>query len=137
MTKPLKRAPSAGGGQGAEKRSLGQENRSLRAQLAAQKKRTLIGQSLPCGATMDIVMQPHRRRRGVAVSANRDRKELLARAIHDYSPRVRGPFVPSTARRCPRASSRRSCSAMKRELSRGPCSGTMACSCRPTGAPYS
>src|SRR5437773_2667977 len=48
VTKPLKRAHVVRAVTKAlEKRNLVQENRSLRAQLAAQRKKTLIGQSLP------------------------------------------------------------------------------------------
>ncbi len=96
VTKPLKRAHLLRVvGKALEKRSLVQENRSLRAQLAAQKKRTLIGQSLPWRRTMDIVMQAAPSVATVLLLGESGTgKELLARAIHDYSPRVRGPFVP-------------------------------------------
>ena len=58
VTKPLKRAQIVRVvGKALEKRSLVQENRSLRAQLAAHKKRTLIGQSLSWRRTVDIVNQ--------------------------------------------------------------------------------
>src|SRR4029078_6950883 len=57
VTKPIKRAHLARGVRKAiEKRSLVQETRSRRAQLAAEKRRTLIGQSLPWRRTMEIVM---------------------------------------------------------------------------------
>ena len=56
VTKPLKRAHLVRVvGKALEKRSLVQENRSLRAQLAAEKRRSLIGQSLPWRRTMEIV----------------------------------------------------------------------------------
>ena len=58
VTKPIKRAHLVRVvGKALEKRSLVQENRSLRAQLAAEKRRSLIGQSLPWRRTMDIVLQ--------------------------------------------------------------------------------
>jgi two-component system response regulator HydG len=72
-----------------------QENRTLRAQLAAEKRRTLIGQSLPWRRTMDIVMQAAPSQATVLLLGESGTgKELLARAIHDASPRASGPFVP-------------------------------------------
>ena len=96
VTKPLKRAHLLRVvGKALEKRSLVEENRSLRAQLAAQKKRTPIGQSLPWRRTMDIVMQAAPSVATVLLLGESGTgKELLARAIHDYSARGRGPFVP-------------------------------------------
>src|SRR5450755_4602584 len=96
LTKPLKRAHLLRVvGKALEKRSLVEENRSLRAQLAAQKKRTPIGQSLPWRRTMDIVMQAAPSLATVLLLGESGTgKELLARAIHDYSSRARGPFVP-------------------------------------------
>jgi len=96
VTKPLKRAHLLRVvSKALEKRSLVEENRSLRAQLAAQKKRTPIGQSLPWRRTMDIVMQAAPSVATVLLLGESGTgKELLARAIHDYSARARGPFVP-------------------------------------------
>src|SRR3954463_9944344 len=54
VTKPIKRAHVVRAvSKALEKRTLVQENRSLRAQLAAQRKKTLIGQSLPWRRTME------------------------------------------------------------------------------------
>jgi two-component system response regulator HydG len=96
VTKPLKRAQIVRVvGKALEKRSLVQENRSLRAQLAAHKRRTLIGQSLAWRRTMDIVMQAAPSLATVLLLGESGTgKELLARAIHDGSPRAKGPFVP-------------------------------------------
>ncbi|HVR61844.1 MAG TPA: sigma-54 dependent transcriptional regulator, partial [Polyangia bacterium] len=96
VTKPLKRAHLLRVvGKALEKRSLVQENRSLRAQLAAHKKRTLIGQSLSWRRTMDIVLQAAPSLATVLLLGESGTgKELLARAIHDASPRAAGPFVP-------------------------------------------
>jgi two-component system response regulator HydG len=96
VTKPLKRAHLLRVvGKALEKRSLVQENRSLKAQLAAQKKRSLVGQSLPWRRTMDIVTQAAKSVATVLLLGESGTgKELLARAIHDYSDRARGPFVP-------------------------------------------
>jgi two-component system response regulator HydG len=96
VTKPIKRAHLLRVvGKALEKRSLVEENRALRAQLAAQKKRTPIGQSLPWRRTMDIVMQAAPSLATVLLLGESGTgKELLARAIHDYSARARAPFVP-------------------------------------------
>jgi two-component system response regulator HydG len=96
VTKPLKRAHLLRVvGKALEKRSLVEENRALRAQLAAQKKRALIGQSLPWRRTMEIVLQAAPSLATVLLLGESGTgKELLARAIHESSPRVRGPFVP-------------------------------------------
>src|SRR3954469_3423033 len=96
VTKPLKRAHLLRVvGKALEKRSLVEENRSLRAQLAAQKKRTPIGQSLSWRRTMDIVMQAAPSLATVLLLGESGTgKELLARAIHDGSPRAKGPFIP-------------------------------------------
>src|SRR3954467_15413312 len=57
-TKPIKRAHVVRAVTKAlEKRNLVQENRSLRAQLAAQRQKTPIGQSLPWRRTMETTLQ--------------------------------------------------------------------------------
>jgi two-component system, NtrC family, response regulator HydG len=96
VTKPIKRAYLLRVvGKALEKRSLVQENRSLRAQLAEQKRRSLIGQSLPWRRTMEIVMQAAPSVATVLLLGESGTgKELLARAIHEHSSRARGPFVP-------------------------------------------
>ncbi|HEV8441408.1 MAG TPA: sigma-54 dependent transcriptional regulator, partial [Methylomirabilota bacterium] len=96
VTKPLKRAQIVRVvNKALEKRSLVQENRSLCAQLAAHKRRTLIGQSLAWRRTMDIVMQAAPSVATVLLLGESGTgKELLARAIHDGSPRAKGPFIP-------------------------------------------
>jgi two-component system response regulator HydG len=96
VTKPIKRAHLLRVvGKALEKRSLVQENRSLRAQLAAQKRRSLIGQSLPWRRTMEIVMQAAPSQATVLLLGESGTgKELLARAIHEASARAAGPFVP-------------------------------------------
>jgi two-component system response regulator HydG len=96
VTKPIKRAHLLRVvGKALEKRSLVQENRSLKAQLAAEKRRSLIGQSLPWRRTMDIVMQAAPSQATVLLLGESGTgKELLARAIHDASPRAAAPFVP-------------------------------------------
>jgi two-component system response regulator HydG len=77
-----------------EKRNLVQENRQLRAQLANQRQKAAIGQSLPWRRTMDTVMQAARSMANVLfLGESGTGKELLARAIHESSPRASGPFV--------------------------------------------
>jgi two-component system response regulator HydG len=76
-----------------EKRNLVQENRSLRAQLAAHE-RTPIGQSLPWRRTLETVKQSARSLSTVLfLGESGTGKELLARAIHESSPRANGPFI--------------------------------------------
>src|SRR4029078_10611525 len=96
VTKPLKRAQIVRVvGKALEKRSLVQENRSLRAQLAATKRRTLTGQSLAWRRTMDIVMQAAPSVATVLLLGESGTgKELLARQIHELSPRAGRAFVP-------------------------------------------
>jgi two-component system response regulator HydG len=97
VTKPIKRAHLVRVvGKAIEKRSLVQENRSLRAQLAAkEQRRSLIGQSLPWRRTMEIVLQAAPSQATVLLLGESGTgKELLARAIHDSSARASGPFVP-------------------------------------------
>ncbi|HEY0714362.1 MAG TPA: sigma-54 dependent transcriptional regulator [Polyangia bacterium] len=78
-----------------EKRTLVQENRALRAQLAAQRKKRLIGQSLTWRRTMETVSQAAPSMATVLLLGESGTgKELLARAIHESSPRASGPFVP-------------------------------------------
>src|SRR5947207_9460980 len=96
VTKPIKRAHLVRVvGKALEKRSLVQENRTLRAQLAAEKRRAMIGQALPWRRTMEIVMQAAPSTANVLLLGESGTgKELLARAIHEHSPRAAGPFVP-------------------------------------------
>jgi two-component system, NtrC family, response regulator HydG len=96
VTKPIKRAHLLRVvGKAMEKRSLVQENRSLRAQLAAEKRRALIGQSLAWRRTMEIMMQAAPSQATVLLLGESGTgKELLARAIHESSARATGPFVP-------------------------------------------
>src|SRR5687768_11005175 len=96
VTKPIKRAHVVRAVLKAlEKRALVQENRSLREQLAAQQKKRLIGQSLTWRRTMETVMQAAPSVATVLLLGESGTgKELLARAIHEASPRAAGPFIP-------------------------------------------
>jgi two-component system response regulator HydG len=96
VTKPIKRAHVVRAvWKALEKRSLVQENRSLKAQLQAQRKKTIIGQSLTWRRTLETVMQAAPSVATVLLLGESGTgKELLARAIHEASPRAAGPFVP-------------------------------------------
>jgi two-component system response regulator HydG len=96
VTKPIKRATVVRTVLKAlEKRTLVQENRSLKAQLQAQRKKALIGQSLPWRRTTEVVAQAAPSVATVLLLGESGTgKELLARAIHEGSPRAHGPFVP-------------------------------------------
>jgi len=96
VTKPLKRAHIVGVVRRAvEKQSLVLENRTLKAQLEATRRRTIVGNSLSWRRMMDVVMQAAPSSATVLVQGESGTgKELLARAIHDYSQRCSGPFVP-------------------------------------------
>ncbi len=96
VTKPLKRAHVVRAVTKAlEKRSLVVENRSLRAQLQAHRQRTPVGQSLAWRRTMDTVRQAAPSVATVLLLGESGTgKELLARAIHEGSPRASAPFVP-------------------------------------------
>jgi two-component system response regulator HydG len=96
VTKPLKRAQIVGVVRRAlEKQSLVVENRALRAQLEATRRRAIIGNSLPWRRMMDVVMQAAPSSATVLVQGESGTgKELLARAIHEHSQRANGPFVP-------------------------------------------
>ncbi|HET6610914.1 MAG TPA: sigma-54 dependent transcriptional regulator [Kofleriaceae bacterium] len=96
VTKPLKRAHVTRIVRNAlEKQHLVIENRALRAQLAEKRQRTLIGTSLAWRRTMDTAMQAAASEATVLLLGESGTgKELLARAIHEMSPRQGGPFVP-------------------------------------------
>jgi len=96
VTKPIKRAHVTRVVRKAlEKQNLLRENRSLKAQLAAQKEREMVGQSLTWRRTVEIVDQVAPSMATVLLLGESGTgKELLARAIHEGSPRAAGPFVP-------------------------------------------
>jgi two-component system response regulator HydG len=96
VTKPLKRAHVVRAVTKAlEKRNLVQENRSLRAQLEAERHKAVIGESLPWRRLMETVMQAAPSMATVLLLGESGTgKELIARAIHRFSARPSGPFVP-------------------------------------------
>ena len=95
ITKPLKRAQVlAVVGKVIEKLSLVVENRTLRAQLEATKRRPIVGQSLTMRRTLDVVNQAAPSAATVLLLGESGTgKELLARMIHEASPRAGRPFV--------------------------------------------
>jgi two-component system response regulator HydG len=78
-----------------EKQSLVVENRALKAQLAEKRRRSIIGTSLSWRRTMDIAMQAAASEATVLLLGESGTgKELLARAIHENSPRAHRSFIP-------------------------------------------
>ena len=96
VTKPIKRAHiTRAVAKALEKQSLVRENRSLREQLAAQKKHEPVGQSLTWRRTLETVAQAAPSMATVLLLGESGTgKELLARAIHQGSQRATGAFVP-------------------------------------------
>ena len=95
VTKPLKRAHVVRIVRNAlDKQSLVVENRALRAQLAERRRRAIIGTSLPWRRTMDTILQAAASEATVLLLGESGTgKELLARALHDHSPRGKGAFI--------------------------------------------
>jgi two-component system response regulator HydG len=96
VTKPLKRAHVVRIVRNAlEKQSLVVENRALRAQLAERRNRSVIGASLVWRRTMDMVLQAAASEAtALLLGESGTGKEVLARTLHESSPRAAGPFVP-------------------------------------------
>jgi two-component system response regulator HydG len=96
VTKPVKRAHIVRVVRKAlEKQTLISENRSLRAQLEATRRRAVIGQSLMWRRTLDIVTQAASSQATVLLLGESGTgKEVLARLLHELSPRASAPFVP-------------------------------------------
>ncbi|MCC6997659.1 MAG: sigma-54-dependent Fis family transcriptional regulator [Deltaproteobacteria bacterium] len=96
LTKPLKRASVVRIIKKAlEKQSLVLENRSLRAELERARKRSIVGSSLAMRRVLEVVSQAAPSTATVLLLGESGTgKELLARAIHDRSPRAGKPFVP-------------------------------------------
>ena len=95
VTKPLKRAHVVRIVRNAlEKQHLVVENRVLRAQLAEKRRRAIIGTSLAWRRTMDTVRQAAPSEATVLLLGESGTgKELLARALHENSPRADKPFI--------------------------------------------
>jgi two-component system response regulator HydG len=95
ITKPLKRAHVVRVVEKAlEKQSLVTENRALKAQLEATKKRPIVGQSLTIRRTLEVVQQAAPSlATTLLLGESGTGKELVARQIHELSPRAARPFV--------------------------------------------
>jgi two-component system, NtrC family, response regulator HydG len=95
LTKPLKRAHVlAVVGKVIEKLSLVVENRALKAQLEATKRRPIVGQSLAMRRTLEVVSQAAPSVATVLLLGESGTgKELLARQIHEQSPRAGRSFI--------------------------------------------
>jgi two-component system, NtrC family, response regulator HydG len=96
ITKPLKRAHVVRVVEKAlEKQSLLVENRTLRVQLEAARRRPIVGQSLAMRRTLEVVQQAAPSVATVLLLGESGTgKELLARQIHELSPRAGRAFVP-------------------------------------------
>jgi two-component system response regulator HydG len=96
ITKPLKRAHVVRVvGKALEKLSLVSENRSLKAQLEATRRRPIVGQSLSIRRTLEVVQQAAPSLATVLLLGESGTgKELIARRIHELSPRAGRPFIP-------------------------------------------
>ena len=98
ITKPLKRHSLVKAvNKALEKQALVAENLDLKARLAdlgAPGGRTLVGQSPAFRALMDTLRQAAPSSATLLlVGESGTGKELAARAVHEFSPRAKGPFV--------------------------------------------
>jgi two-component system response regulator HydG len=96
ITKPLKRTHVVRSvGKALERQSLLLENRALRSQLAATQRRPIVGQSLAMRRMMEVLGQAAPSSATVLLLGESGTgKELLARHLHDFSPRAGRAFVP-------------------------------------------
>jgi two-component system response regulator HydG len=103
ISKPLKRANVvAAVSKALDKQALVAENRELKAQLAAATTRTMVGNSQVMRATLEIARQAANSSATVLLLGESGTgKELLARYIHEHSPRVRKPFVATNCAALP------------------------------------
>ncbi|MDY0004724.1 MAG: sigma-54 dependent transcriptional regulator [Polyangia bacterium] len=96
ITKPLKKAHILKTVEKAlERQALRMENQALRAELsAARNQDVIIGSSIALRRTLEIIAQAAPSAATVLILGESGTgKELLARAIHQGSPRAGGPFV--------------------------------------------
>jgi two-component system response regulator PilR (NtrC family) len=77
-----------------EKRAIVAENRRLRAQLAHEQPRDLLGRSEPMRRIVDLAHRVAKTRSTVLITGESGTgKERIARAIHDLSDRASKPFL--------------------------------------------
>ena len=103
ISKPLKRAAVVASVRKAlDKWALAAENRQLREQLAAVTTRSIVGNSQVMRATLEIAEQAANSSATVLLLGESGTgKELLARHIHEHSPRVEKPFVATNCAALP------------------------------------
>ena len=103
VSKPLKRAAVVSAVRKAlDKSALVEENRELRAQLAAVTTKSIIGNSQVMRATLEIAQQAANSSATVLLLGESGTgKELLAHYIHQHSPRVRSNFVATNCAALP------------------------------------
>ncbi|MEZ4384000.1 MAG: sigma-54 dependent transcriptional regulator [Nannocystaceae bacterium] len=103
IAKPLKRAAIVAAVRKAlDKHALVAENRELRAQLAAATSRSIVGNSQVMRATLEIARQAAASTATVLLLGESGTgKELLARYIHQHSPRAAQTFVPTNCAALP------------------------------------
>jgi two-component system response regulator HydG len=103
ISKPLKRATVVAAVQRAVERSvLVAENRELKAKLAAATSRRIIGSSQVMRATLEIARQAANSSATVLLLGESGTgKELLARYVHENSPRAKQAFVATNCAALP------------------------------------
>ncbi|HFE46568.1 MAG TPA: sigma-54-dependent Fis family transcriptional regulator, partial [Nannocystis exedens] len=103
IAKPLKRAAIVAAVRKAlDKHALVTENRELRAQLAAATSRSIVGNSQVMRATLEIARQAAASSATVLLLGESGTgKELLARYVHQHSPRAAQSFVPTNCAALP------------------------------------
>ena len=79
-----------------ERRSLAQDNVSLRKQLRATRHPKILGKSLAVQRVLELVQKvaAHQPRSVLITGQSGTGKELVARAVHDAGSRAKKPFVP-------------------------------------------
>ncbi len=103
VSKPLKRATVVAAVRKAmDKHVLVAENRELKAQLAAVTKRGIVGNSQVMRATLEMArLAANSSATVLLLGESGTGKELLARYIHEHSPRVREGFVATNCAALP------------------------------------
>jgi two-component system response regulator HydG len=103
VSKPLKRAVVVAAVRKAlDKQALVAENRELKAQLAAVTSKSIVGTSQMMRATLEMAKQVANSSATVLLLGESGTgKELLARYIHDHSPRINKPFVATNCAALP------------------------------------